>query len=174
MPFIEHDLKTLLADMPHPFLQSEVKTLMMQLISAVGHCNANWIVGHPNQINARTDEQLHRDLKTSNLLMNNRGQIKVADFGLARKFGDPLGEMTQLVVTLWYRLVRLCHRRNRVDDARSPELLLGAKEYTTAVDMWSVGCIFAELMQKEPLFTGRGEIDQINKVSPSLRLRCHH
>lgn len=49
--------------------------------------------------------------------------------------------------------------------ARSPELLLGAKEYTTAVDMWSVGCIFAELMQKEPLFAGRGEIDQINKVS---------
>lgn len=48
---------------------------------------------------------------------------------------------------------------------RSPELLLGAREYTTAVDMWSVGCIFAELMQKEPLFTGRGEIDQINKVS---------
>jgi cell division cycle 2-like protein len=57
----------------------------------------------------RTDEQLHRDLKTSNLLMNNRGQIKVADFGLARKFGDPLGEMTQLVVTLWYRLVRPLH-----------------------------------------------------------------
>ncbi|WVQ82599.1 hypothetical protein IAT38_004729 [Cryptococcus sp. DSM 104549] len=135
MPFIEHDLKTLLADMPHPFLQSEVKTIMIQLLSAVAHCHANWI--------------LHRDLKTSNLLMNNRGQIKVADFGLARKFGDPLGEMTQLVVTLWYR---------------SPELLLGAKEYTTAVDMWSVGCIFAELMQGEPLFPGRGEIDQINRI----------
>lgn len=81
--------------------------------------------------------------------MNNRGQIKVADFGLARKFGDPLGEMTQLVVTLWYR---------------SPELLLGAKEYSTAVDVWSVGCIFAELMQKTPLFQGRGEIDQVGKV----------
>ncbi|WVQ94241.1 hypothetical protein IAU59_001319 [Kwoniella sp. CBS 9459] len=135
MPFIEHDLKTLLADMPHPFIQSEVKTIMRQLLSAVAHCHANWIV--------------HRDLKTSNLLMNNRGQIKVADFGLARKFGDPLGEMTQLVVTLWYR---------------SPELLLGAKEYTTAVDMWSVGCIFAELMQGEALFPGRGEIDQINKI----------
>ncbi|WWD22753.1 hypothetical protein CI109_107246 [Kwoniella shandongensis] len=135
MPFIEHDLKTLLADMPHPFLQSEVKTIMLQLLSAVGHCHANWI--------------LHRDLKTSNLLMNNRGQIKVADFGLARKFGDPLGEMTQLVVTLWYR---------------SPELLLGAKEYTTAVDMWSIGCIFAELMQGEALFPGRGEIDQINRI----------
>ncbi|ORY26512.1 putative cell division cycle 2, partial [Naematelia encephala] len=135
MPFIEHDLKTLLADMPHPFLQSEIKTMMKQILSAVAHCHANWI--------------LHRDLKTSNLLMNNRGQIKVADFGLARKFGDPLGEMTQLVVTLWYR---------------SPELLLGAKEYTTAVDMWSVGCIFAELMTSEPLFPGRGEIDQINRI----------
>ncbi|WWC97496.1 hypothetical protein V866_004379 [Kwoniella sp. B9012] len=135
MPFIEHDLKTLLADMPHPFLQSEVKTIMSQLLSAVAHCHANWI--------------LHRDLKTSNLLMNNRGQIKVADFGLARKFGDPLGEMTQLVVTLWYR---------------SPELLLGAKEYTTSVDIWSIGCIFAELMQGEPLFPGKGEIDQINRI----------
>jgi serine/threonine protein kinase len=62
-----------------------------------------------------TDEQLHRDLKTSNLLMNNRGQIKVADFGLARKFGDPLGEMTQLVVTLWYRLVDLSHKSILVD-----------------------------------------------------------
>ncbi|ORX35008.1 putative cell division cycle 2 [Kockovaella imperatae] len=139
MPFIEHDLKTLLADMPHPFLQSEVKTIMMQLLSAVAHCHANWI--------------LHRDLKTSNLLMNNRGQIKVADFGLARKFGDPLGEMTQLVVTLWYR---------------SPELLLGAKEYTTAVDIWSCGCIFAELMQGQALFPGKGEIDQISKASQQI------
>ena len=97
--------------------------------------------------------------------MNNRGQIKVADFGLARKFGDPLGEMTQLVVTLWYRSVLAPCWEVSLLMARSPELLLGAKEYTTAVDMWSVGCIFAELMQKEPLFTGRGEIDQINKVS---------
>lgn len=135
MPFIEHDLKTLLADMPHAFLQSEVKTIMKQLLSAVDHCHKNWI--------------LHRDLKTSNLLMNNRGQIKVADFGLARKFGDPLGPMTQLVVTLWYR---------------APELLLGQKEYNTAVDMWSVGCIFAELIQRDPLFPGRGEIDQLNKI----------
>jgi len=115
MPFIEHDLKTLLADMPHPFLQSEVKTLMMQLISAVGHCHANWIVGPLHHSCVETNKQLHRDLKTSNLLMNNRGQIKVADFGLARKFGDPLGEMTQLVVTLWYRLVRLPHEGLFVD-----------------------------------------------------------
>lgn len=91
MDFIEHDLKTLMTDMRTPFLQSEVKTLMLQLLSAVALLHDNWII--------------HRDLKTSNLLLNNRGEIKVADFGLARKYGSPLGHMTQLVVTLWYRYV---------------------------------------------------------------------
>lgn len=137
MDFIEHDLKSLLTMMPAPFLQSEVKTLMLQLLSAVQHCHENWI--------------LHRDLKTSNLLMNNRGTIKVADFGLARRYGDPigLGGLTQLVVTLWYR---------------APEILLGATEYSTAVDMWSVGCIFAELLLKEPLFQAKGELELISMI----------
>jgi cell division cycle 2-like protein len=166
MDFIEHDLKTLLSLMPNPFLQSEVKTLLHQLLSATHHCHANWI--------------LHRDLKTSNLLMNNRGQIKVADFGLARKFGDPLGDMTQLVVTLWYRSVpSLSSPLNpftrglpppmrilltNVRPPSSPELLLGETDYSTAVDVWSIGCIFAELMLREPLFQGKGEIDQIGQV----------
>ncbi|CAJ0629783.1 1441_t:CDS:2 [Entrophospora sp. SA101] len=126
MDFVEHDLKSLMEDMQSPFLQSEVKTIMLQLLSAVAMLHDNWII--------------HRDLKTSNLLLNNRGQIKVADFGLARKYGSPLGPMTQLVVTLWYR---------------APELLLGTKKYSTAVDMWSVGCIFGELVNKEPLLPGR-------------------
>ncbi|RKP06153.1 kinase-like domain-containing protein, partial [Thamnocephalis sphaerospora] len=135
MDFLEHDLKTLMAGMRSPFMQSEVKTLMLQLLSAVATLHRNWIV--------------HRDLKTSNLLMNNRGRVKVADFGLARKFGSPLGPMTVPVVTLWYR---------------APELLLGTKEYTTAVDMWSIGCIFGELILKEPMMPGRGEIDQLNQI----------
>ncbi|KAL7315424.1 hypothetical protein PS15m_004646 [Mucor circinelloides] len=135
MDFIEHDLKGLMQDMRSPFLQSEIKTLMLQLLSAVALMHDNWII--------------HRDLKTSNLLLNNRGEIKVADFGLARKYGSPMGNMTQLVVTLWYR---------------APELLLGAKEYTTAIDMWSVGCIFAELLNNEALLPGRSEIDQLDRI----------
>ncbi|KAH7883735.1 Pkinase-domain-containing protein [Phlebopus sp. FC_14] len=137
MDFIEHDLKTLLTLMPSPFLQSEIKTLVLQLLSAVAHCHSNWI--------------LHRDLKTSNLLMNNRGTIKVADFGLARRYGDPVGVggLTQLVVTLWYR---------------APEILLGATKYSTAIDMWSVGCIFAELFLKEPLFQAKGEIELLSMI----------
>ncbi|OLL26743.1 Cyclin-dependent kinase G-2 [Neolecta irregularis DAH-3] len=135
MDYIEHDLKTLMEDMKEPFLQSEVKTLMLQLLSATALLHDYWII--------------HRDLKTSNLLMNNRGMIKIADFGLARLYGDPLPPLTQLVVTLWYR---------------APELLLGAIKYDTAIDMWSIGCIFAELLTGKPLLQGKSELDQISKL----------
>lgn len=135
MEYVENDLKTLMDRLKTPFSISEVKTILKQILSAVSLMHHNWIV--------------HRDLKPSNLLLNSSGVIKIADFGLARKFGSPLGKMTPLVVTLWYR---------------APELLLGAKEYSTAVDIWSVGCIFAELLQKQPLFPGTSEIDQISKI----------
>jgi cell division cycle 2-like protein len=135
MDFIEHDLKTLMDDMAEPFLQSEIKTLMLQLLSATANMHAHWI--------------LHRDLKTSNLLMNNRGQIKIADFGLARYTGDPVPPLTQLVVTLWYR---------------APELLLGEKAYGFEIDLWSIGCIFGELLTREPLLQGKNEIDQLTKT----------
>ena len=86
----------------------------------------------------------HRDLKTSNLLYGNGGILKICDFGLARKFGSPLRVYTNLVVTLWYR---------------APELLLGTEFYTPAIDIWSVGCILGELILKDPLMMGKGEID---------------
>ncbi|TAQ86278.1 hypothetical protein B7494_g5401 [Chlorociboria aeruginascens] len=135
LDFLEHDLKTLLEDMTEPFLTSEIKTLLLQLTSGVSYLHSNWI--------------LHRDLKTSNLLLNNRGVLKIADFGMARYFGDPPPKMTQLVVTLWYR---------------APELLLGAEKYGTAVDMWSIGCIFGELLTKEPLLQGKNEVDELSKI----------
>lgn len=135
MDFLEHDLKTLLDDMREPFLPSEIKTLLSQVLSGLDFLHSQWI--------------MHRDLKTSNLLMNNRGEIKIADFGMARYYGDPPPKLTQLVVTLWYR---------------SPELLLGAEKYGTEIDMWSIGCIFGELLTKEPLLQGKNEVDQVSKV----------
>ncbi|KAI1144514.1 kinase-like protein [Hypoxylon sp. FL0543] len=136
LEFLEHDLMSVLGDMPEPFLASEVKTLLLQLAAGVAYLHDRWI--------------LHRDLKTSNLLLNNRGQLKIADFGMARYVGDPPPpKLTQLVVTLWYR---------------APELLLGAKTYGAAVDMWSVGCIFGELLTREPLLQGKTEVDELTKI----------
>ena len=135
MDFLEHDLKTLLEDMAEPFLPSETKTLMLQIVSATAYLHSHWI--------------LHRDLKTSNLLMNNRGEIKLADFGMARYTGNPPPKLTQLVVTLWYR---------------APELLLGTAEYGFEIDLWSIGCIFGELLTREPLFQGKNEVDQLSKI----------
>ncbi|KAI1413749.1 kinase-like protein [Hypoxylon sp. FL1857] len=136
LEFLEHDLMSILGDMPEPFLASEVKTLLLQLAGGVAYLHDHWV--------------LHRDLKTSNLLLNNRGQLKIADFGMARYVGDPPPpKLTQLVVTLWYR---------------APELLLGAKTYGAAIDMWSVGCIFGELLTREPLLQGKTEVDELSKI----------
>ncbi|KAG4387574.1 hypothetical protein GLYMA_11G248500v4 [Glycine max] len=135
MEYMEHDLKGLMEGMKQPFSQSEVKCLMLQLLEGVKYLHDNWV--------------LHRDLKTSNLLLNNRGELKICDFGLARQYGSPLKPYTHLVVTLWYR---------------APELLLGTKQYSTAIDMWSLGCIMAELLSKEPLFNGKTEFEQLDKI----------
>jgi cell division cycle 2-like protein len=142
MEFLEHDLKTLQDDMQEPFMPSEIKTLLLQLGSAVEFLHEHWI--------------LHRDLKTSNILMNNRGEIKLADFGMARFCGDPPpNNLTQLVVTLWYR---------------APELLLGTTIYDSAIDMWSIGCIFGELITRNPLLQGKNEVDELSKVSQTSSL----
>jgi cell division cycle 2-like protein len=82
--------------------------------------------------------------------MNNRGEIKLADFGMARQFSDPPpSNLTRLVVTLWYR---------------APELLLGTETYGPAVDVWSLGCVLGELVRKEPLLPGRSEADQLGRI----------
>ncbi|KAF1813054.1 Pkinase-domain-containing protein [Eremomyces bilateralis CBS 781.70] len=140
MEFLEHDLKSLMEDMREPFSPSETKSLLLQLSSAVSYLHSHWI--------------LHRDLKTSNILMNNLGQIRLADFGMARHTSNPPPKnLTQLVVTLWYR---------------SPELLLGTTTYGTAVDIWSIGCVFAELLTRSPLLQGRNEADQLAKIFATL------
>jgi len=92
---------------------------------------------------------LHRDLKPQNLLIDSKGVIKLADFGLARAVGIPVRVYTHEVVTLWYR---------------APEVLLGSQRYSMPVDIWSIGCIFAEMASKKPLFHGDSEIDQLFRV----------
>lgn len=112
-----------------------VKKFTYQLIKGVYYLHAHRI--------------LHRDLKPQNLLINKDGNLKLADFGLARAFGIPLRTYTHEIVTLWYR---------------APEVLLGSRHYSTGVDMWSVGCIFAEMIMRQPLFPGDSEIDEIFRI----------
>ena len=113
----------------------QVKCIMKQVFRGLRYLHSSFIV--------------HRDLKVSNLLMTDKGCVKVADFGLARWYGLPLKPMTPKVVTLWYR---------------APELLLNARTQTTAIDMWSAGCILGELLAHKPLLPGKSEINQIELV----------
>lgn len=92
---------------------------------------------------------LHRDLKPQNLLINSTDVLKLADFGLARGFGVPVKNYTDEVVTLWYR---------------PPDVLMGSKTYSTSVDLWSIGCIFAEMVTKKPLFPGTSNEDELAKI----------
>ncbi|KAL0582383.1 hypothetical protein ABG067_007766 [Albugo candida] len=136
MKYAENDLRTLMQKkMKHTFLQSDVKSILQSLVSAVAFMHANWFI--------------HRDLKTANLLYDKNGVVNVCDFGLARQCVDPTRKYTPLAVTLWYR---------------APELLLGTERYSTAVDMWSLGCVFAELLWMKPLFEGRGEMNQLDQI----------
>lgn len=127
--YCTHDLGRLLDTMPRRFHESEVKCLLKQLLDVINYLHNHWIV--------------HRDLKLSNLLMTNDGRLKLCDYGLARYFKAYEEAYTPKVVTLWYR---------------APEVLLGLDTYTEAIDMWSVGCIMAELLRHEPLFPAKTEL----------------
>lgn len=116
-----------------------VKSYLFQLINGIAFCHSKRV--------------LHRDLKPQNLLIDSTGKLKLADFGLARAFGIPVRHYTHEVVTLWYR---------------APEILLGARKYSTPVDIWSIGCIFAEMVMRAPLFPGDSEIDQLHKIFNAL------
>jgi serine/threonine protein kinase len=114
--FLDQDLKKYLDVCDSGLGLPILKSFLYQLLTGVAYC-------HHHRV-------LHRDLKPPNLLINREGQLKLADFGLARAFGIPVRSYTHEVVTLWYR---------------APDVLLGSRKYSTPVDIWSVGCIFAEM-----------------------------
>ena len=133
--YLDHDLKKFMDAYGAPLPPLIVKSYLYQMLSALLYCH--------------THRVLHRDLKPQNLLIDKSNSLKLADFGLARAFGLPIKTYTHEVVTLWYR---------------APEILLGCRQYSTPVDIWSVGCIFAEMAHKRPLFAGDSEIDQLFKI----------
>ncbi|MEW5308342.1 MAG: hypothetical protein WDW38_000311 [Sanguina aurantia] len=139
--FLDLDLHALMSTTHFARYSAQlIKVLLYQMLSGIQYC-------HQRRI-------LHRDLKPQNLLIEKAGNaLQLADFGLARAFGIPVRLLSPEVVTLWYR---------------APELLMGSTEYSTPVDLWSIGCIFAEMANRWPLLPGQTEIDEIHKMFETL------
>ncbi|RKP10659.1 kinase-like domain-containing protein [Thamnocephalis sphaerospora] len=146
LEYAEHDLLQVLQYHGHeerkPLPELTVKSFLWQLLNGLAYLHANWI--------------LHRDLKPANILVTTKGVVKIGDLGLARVYRQPLlplADGDRVVVTVWYR---------------APELLLGAKHYTKAIDIWAVGCIFAELLTLRPIFKSE-EVKMDGRKTPPFQ-----
>lgn len=133
--YMEYDLTGILETPSIKVTQDHIKSWSMQLLSGVHFMHVNKVI--------------HRDLKASNLLINRKGQLKIADFGLARSWSPDMTRLTNKVITLWYR---------------PPELLLGCTSYTDKIDMWSVGCIIAEMFKRSGFIRGADEPTQLELI----------
>ncbi|KFK33201.1 hypothetical protein AALP_AA6G343500 [Arabis alpina] len=134
--YMEHDLAGLSSNPDIRFTESQIKCYMQQLLWGLEHCHMRGV--------------MHRDIKASNILVNNKGVLKLGDFGLANVVTPKnKNQLTSRVVTLWYR---------------APELLMGSTSYGVSIDLWSVGCVFAEILMGKPILKGRTEIEQLHKI----------
>jgi len=137
--YLDQDLKKHLDQVQGGLESAKTASFLFQLCRGIEAC-------HHAKV-------LHRDLKPQNLLINREGELKLADFGLARSFGIPVRAFTHEVVTLWYR---------------APDVLMGNKRYSTPVDVWALGCIFAEMHNGRPLFPGANDSDQLDTIFKEL------
>ncbi|GAB6028364.1 Cyclin-Dependent Kinase 7 [Chamberlinius hualienensis] len=133
--FMDTDLEVIIKDTNIVLTPAHIKAYTLMTLKGLEYLHLNWI--------------LHRDLKPNNLLVDEKGILKIADFGLAKYFGSPNRVYTHQVVTRWYR---------------APELLFGSRLYSTGIDLWAVGCVLAELLLRTPLFPGDTDLDQLTKI----------
>jgi len=133
--YLDQDLKKYIDECGGELPPATIKSFLYQLFKGVAFC-------HEHRV-------LHRDLKPQNLLINRKGDLKLADFGLARAVGIPVRSYSHEVVTLWYR---------------APEVLMGSRKYSTPIDIWSIGCILAEMVTGRPLFPGSNTADQLLRI----------
>ncbi|XP_067084317.1 cyclin-dependent kinase 7 isoform X2 [Osmerus mordax] len=137
--YMETDLEVIIKDTSLVLTPANIKAYILMTLQGLEYMHHHWV--------------LHRDLKPNNLLLDENGVLKLADFGLAKAFGSPNRVYTHQVVTRWYR---------------SPELLFGARMYGVGVDMWAVGCILAELLLRLPFLAGDSDLDQLTKIFEAL------
>ncbi|KAK6942437.1 Protein kinase domain [Dillenia turbinata] len=137
--FMETDLEAVIRDRNIVLSPADIKSYIQMTLKGLAYCHKKWV--------------LHRDMKPNNLLIGADGQLKLADFGLARIFGSPDRKFTHQVFARWYR---------------APELLFGTKQYGSGVDVWAAGCIFAELLLRRPFLQGSSDIDQLGKIFAAL------
>ncbi|XP_028786862.1 cyclin-dependent kinase D-3-like [Neltuma alba] len=133
--FMETDLEAVIRDRNIFLSPADIKSYLQMTLQGLAYCHKKWV--------------LHRDMKPNNLLIGSNGQLKLADFGLARIFGSPDRRYTHQVFARWYR---------------APELLFGTKQYGSGVDVWAAACIFAELLLRRPFLQGSSDIDQLGKI----------
>ncbi|KAF7834203.1 putative serine/threonine-protein kinase [Senna tora] len=134
--YMQSDLTRIITRPSEKLTEPQIKRYMQQLLSGLQHCHKRGV--------------MHRDIKASNLLVDKKGALKIADFGLANSFDlKPKGPLTNRVVTLWYR---------------APELLLGSTDYGFGIDLWSAGCLLAEMFLGKPLMPGRTEVEQLHLI----------
>lgn len=158
------------------FLPADIKSWMAMTFRGLEFCHRNWVLHRVSFMCSfktfwLTRDIVVQDLKPNNLLIASDGQLKIADFGLARDFADPGYKMTCQVITRCGFSHSFVHRSTHTIPSswyRPPELLFGSRYYSSAVDIWSVGAIFAELMLRIPYLPGESDMDQLKTTFRAL------